>query len=318
MNIVLLEDLAVPASVMEDWKAKLNEQGHTLHIYNKTSDAALLQEECKEADAIILANMPLPWSAIEQADKLKFIDVAFTGTDHVPVKEASETGIVISNASVYATERVAELCIAFAIELLRKLPALETAGKEGKTKAGLRGRLVHGKTVGIVGTGHIGTRTAEYFKALGAHVIGCNHSGKDNPVFDEMVSLEDLLKRSDLVSLHTPLTDSTRHLIGAEQLSLMKHSAFLINTARGAVVDTDALSEALKKGTIAGAALDVYDKEPPLPKDCPFFETPNTLMTPHMGFDSEESMQIRAEIVFDNLQNWLAGHPLNVVNAAAK
>lgn len=316
MNIALLEDLAVPSSVMEDWSEKLKKQGHTLKIYNRTTDVSVLQKECADADAIVLANMPLPWKAIEEAENLKFIDVAFTGTDHVPVKEASEKGIVISNASGYATESVAELCVAFAIELLRKLPALEEAGKEGRTKAGLRGRLVKGKTVGIIGTGHIGTRTAEYFKALGARVIGHNHSGRENPVFDEMVSLEDLLKNADVVSLHTPLTPSTRHLIGKEELEKMKPTAFLINTARGPVVDTDALVEALKNGRIAGAALDVFDQEPPLPKDSPVFEAPNTLLTPHMGFDSEESMQIRSEIAFGNLQNWLDGHPVNVVNPA--
>lgn len=170
--------------------------------------------------------------------------------------------------------------------------------------------------MGIIGTGHIGTRTAEYFKALGARVIGHNDSGRENPVFDEMVSLEDLLKNADVVSLHTPLTPSTRHLIGKEELEKMKPTAFLINTARGPVVDTDALVEALKNGGIAGAALDVFDQEPPLPKDSPVFEAPNTLLTPHMGFDSEESMQIRSEIAFDNLQNWLDGHPVNVVNPA--
>lgn len=316
MHIVLLEDLAVPSSVMEEWKEKLAGQGHTLTIYEKTTDVDQLARETAEADAIILANMPLPWKAIEQADHLKFIDVAFTGTDHVPVREAADKGIVISNASGYATESVAELCLAFGIELLRKLPALEQAGAAGKTKQGLRGRLIQGKTVGIVGPGHIGTRTAEYFKALGARVIGHNRSGRVNPAFDEMVSLEELLSRSDLVSLHTPLTDSTRHLIGEKELAMMKPTAFLINTARGPVVDTDALVKALEENRIAGAALDVFDQEPPLPADSPILKAPHGLLTPHMGFDSEESMKIRADIVYDNLQNWLDGHPVNVVQPA--
>lgn len=315
MNIVLLEDLAVPEEVLDSYRKKLEEQGHTLQVYERTGDLKTLQEEIRPADALILANMPLPWKALEGADHLKYIDVAFTGTDHIPVREATANGIQVSNASGYATESVAELALCFALELLRKLPSLHEAGKAGGTKQGLRGRLLKDRTVGIVGAGHIGKRTAELFHALGANVLAYNRSAVSDPAIAEQVPLKELLQRSNVVSLHLPLTESTRGLIGKEELQSMKPDAFLINTARGPVVDSQALAQALEQGTIAGAALDVFDTEPPLPSDDPLLHAPNTILTPHMGFDSEESMLARAEIVFDNLQNWLDGHPVNLVNA---
>lgn len=315
MNIVLLEDLAVPEEVLDSYRKKLEEQGHTLQVYERTGDLKTLQEEIRPADALIVANMPLPWKALEGAEHLKYIDVAFTGTDHIPVSEAAARGIQVSNASGYATESVAELALCFALELLRRLPSLQEAGKAGGTKQGLRGRLLMDRTVGIVGAGHIGKRTAELFHALGAHVLAYNRSAVSDPAIEEQVPLKELLQRSDVVSLHLPLTESTRGLIGKEELQSMKPDAFLINTARGPVVDSQALAQALEQGTIAGAALDVFDTEPPLPADDPLLHAPHTILTPHMGFDSEESMLARADIVFDNLQNWLDGHPVNLVNA---
>ena len=315
MNIVLLEDLAVPEEVLDSYRKKLEEQGHTLQVYKRTGDLKTLQEEIRPADALIVANMPLPWKALEGAEHLKYIDVAFTGTDHIPVREAAARGIQVSNASGYATESVAELALCFALELLRRLPSLQEAGKAGGTKQGLRGRLLKDRTVGIVGAGHIGKRTAELFNALGAHVLAFNRSAVSDSAIEEQVPLKELLQRSDVVSLHLPLTESTRGLIGEEELQSMKPDAFLINTARGPVVDSQALAQALEQGTIAGAALDVFDTEPPLPADDPLLQAPRTILTPHMGFDSEESMLARAEIVFDNLQNWLDGHPVNLVSA---
>lgn len=313
MKIVLLEDLAISPSELEKYAQQLERLGHTFVAYPKTSDIATLKEEVKDADVVILANMPLPAEVIEDASNLKFIDVAFTGVDHVPVDLAKEKGITISNASGYATQAVAELVLSEMIFDLRKLAALQARGKEGLTKEGIRGQLLQGKTVGIVGAGVIGREVARLCKAFGCQVIGYNRSAINDPNFDAQLPLEEVLAKSDLISLHLPLTSQTKDLIGKEQFQKMKPSAILINTARGPVVNEEALVEALKEGTIAGAILDVFEKEPPLDPNDPLLTLPNVILTPHIGFDSQESMNRRAEIVFDNLFGWLDQNPKNVI-----
>lgn len=313
MKIVLLENLGVSNDRMETEKAKLNTLNHEFYAYERTADLKTLKEETKDADVIMLANMPLPAEIVEADDRLKFIDVAFTGVDHIPVKLAKEKGIAISNASGYANDAVAELALMMMIDCIRKVAPLEARARSGKTKAGIRGRLLNGKTVGIVGAGEIGTATARLAKAFGCHVIGYRRSEITDPVYDEQCTLDELLQKSDVVSLHVPLTDSTRHLIGERELGMMKKDAILINTARGAVVDTQALADALNNGTIAAAGIDVFDQEPPLALDEPLLGAKNTIVTPHIGFDSEESMELRADIVFDNLHSWLKGNQKNII-----
>lgn len=306
MKIVLLEDLAVPAARLETERLVLEGLGNEFVWYDKTYDESVLCEEVRDADVVILANMPLSERVLDAAENLKYIDVAFTGVDHIPVQAARERGIQISNASGYATDSVAELVMAFMIESLRMLPQLEQAGKEGKTKTGLRGQLVKDKTVGIVGAGAIGRQVAALAKAFGCRVIGYNRSRITDLNFDAQVSLDELLENADVVTLHVPLTEDTRHLIGERELGLMRQGALLINTARGPVVDMEALVKALNQGRIH-ACLDVFDTEPPLNGDDPILHAPNCILTPHMGFDSEESMDARANIVFDNLYSWLEG-----------
>lgn len=315
MKIVLLEGLGVSDSVMETYTKKLEEMGHSFTAYAKDTDPEVQVERSKDADVIMLANMPLAPAVIEEASALKYIDVAFTGVDHIPVKEAKAKNIAISNASGYATQAVAELCISFMIQLLRNVPQTEKRCREGGTKDGLIGNLLQGKTVGIVGAGAIGRQTAALCKAFGCRVLAFNRSriSLTDLEIDKQVSLEELLKESDIVSLHCPLTDETKGMIGEEQLKLMKKTAVLINTARGAVVDSKALANALKEGQIAGAASDVFEMEPPLPLDHPLLGCPNTIVTPHIAFASQESMEQRAEIVFDNLFSWLAGEQKNSI-----
>ncbi|WP_289219995.1 NAD(P)-dependent oxidoreductase [Ileibacterium valens] len=316
MKIVLIEDLAVSNEQIEQAKNNLKKQGHELIYKPGMSKAKEQIDTLKDADILIIGNMPLHEEAIDKANNLKFIDVAFTGTDHIPVAAASKRNIPVSNASGYATEAVAELALYAMIDLFRKIEPLQTAVRNSKTKTGIRGRLLNGKTVGIVGAGHIGSKTAQYAKALGAKTLGyCRHP-KEDPNIDQFVLLDQLLTESDIVSLHVPLNESTRHLISKEQFELMKPDAFLINTARGPVVDSAALIDALNQKQIAGAALDVFDQEPPLSKDDPLlsFDRDQLILTPHIGFDSEESMIARFNIAMDNLQAFLDGHPKNVVN----
>lgn len=313
MKIVLLEGLGVSDKVLEKHEARLKEMGHIFVAYEKDASAEAQEERSKDADVVMLANMPLHASVLEKAPSLKFIDVAFTGVDHIPVEEAKKKGIAVSNASGYATQAVAELCIGFMVQLLRNVNQTEKRCREGGTKDGLVGNLLCGKTVGIVGAGAIGKRTAALCKAFGCSVIAYSRSAVQDPSIDEQVTLEELLKRSDIVSLHCPLTPQTKGMIGREQIGLMKKGAFLINTARGGVLDSEALSEALKEGRLGGAACDVFETEPPLSTEHPLLHCPNTIVTPHIAFASVESMEQRAEIVFENLYSWLNGKQINCI-----
>lgn len=313
MKIVLLEGLGVSEEIIRKQTKKLNEMGHEFVIYEKNTDPRVQAERCEDADIIMLANMPLSREAIERASHLRYIDVAFTGVDHIPMDEAGKRGIAVSNASGYATQAVAELCISFMIQLLRNVKQTEQRCREGGTKDGLIGNLLCGKTVGIIGAGAIGKRTAELCKAFGCKVIAYSRSRVEHPAIDRQVTLEELLKEADIVSLHCPLTEETRGMIGEEQLQMMKKTAVLINTARGPVADSEALAKALTEGRIAGAACDVFETEPPLDAEHPLLHTPNTIVTPHIAFASEESMEQRADIVFENLYAWLEGKQLNKV-----
>ena len=314
MRIAILESLGIPAAELAALKAPFEAEGHTFVEYEKTGDVPALIAEAADAEALILANMPMPAEVLEACGKLRFVDIAFTGVDHVAMDVLRRRGITASNASGYSNEAVAELAVGMAIDLMRNVTAVEKRCRAGGAKDGLVGGELRGRTVGIVGVGRIGRRSAELFHAFGCAILGCASRRHDDlPEYIEQVGLEELLRRSDLVVLHCPLTDATRGMIDRARLAMMKPSAYLINLARGPVVVTRDLAEALNAGVIAGAAVDVFDHEPPLPADEPLLAAKNTLLTPHIAFASRESMSLRARIVFDNLRAFLDGAPVNVV-----
>lgn len=313
-KIVIMESLGISAEELAARKAPFEAQGHVFMDYPKTTDPAKLIEEAKDADAMILANMPMPADVLRKCDKLKFIDVAFTGVDHVGLDAAKEKNIAVSNASGYSNEAVSELVIGTTLSLARNLRSVEDRCREGKDKTGLVGWEIKGKTVGIIGLGKIGTRTAELFHAFGATVLAQSRTHHDGIAeYIEQVTQEELLRRSDIVVLHCPLNDSTRGMINAEKLAMMKPTALLVNVARGPVVVEKDLAAALENGVIAGAAIDVFDKEPPLDTTSPILHAPNCLVTPHVAFATQQSMSLRAEIVFDNLAKWMEGHQINTI-----
>ena len=313
-KIVIMESLGISAEELAARKAPFEAAGHTFTDHAKTTDVPTLIEEAKDADAMILANMPMPGEVIAACESLKFIDVAFTGVDHVGLDAAKAKGIKVSNASGYSNEAVAELVFGMALSLARNLSAVEDRCRAGGTKDGLVGWELQGKTVGIVGLGKIGSRTAALAHAFGCPVLAHSRTRHaDAPDYIEQVELDELLRRSDIVVLHCPLNDSTRGLINAEKLALMKPTALLINVARGPVVVAKDLADALNNGVIAGAGIDVFDKEPPLDESEPLLHAKNCLLTPHVAFATKESMTLRAQIVFDNLQAWLDGGQKNVV-----
>ena len=314
MNVVIMESLGVSAEELARRKKPFEEKGVVFTEYAKTTDPARLVEEAKDADVMILANMPMPADVLRACPKLKFIDVAFTGVDHVGLEAARERGIAVSNASGYSNEAVAELVLGMALSLARNVRQVEDRCRTGGTKDGLVGWEIRGKTVGIIGLGKIGSRTAQLFHAFGARILANSRTHhEDAPDYVRQVTREELLRESDIVVLHCPLNDSTRGLIDAKKLAMMKPTALLINAARGPVVVEADLAEALEKGVIAGAGIDVFDREPPLDPASPILHAPNVLVTPHVAFATRESMSLRAEIVFQNLADWMEGRQSNTV-----
>ena len=249
---------------------------------------------------------------MESCPSLKMVCVAFTGVDHVDIDYCREKGITVCNCAGYSTSAVADIVFAMVISLARNIIPCQDKARNGGTKDGLVGFELDGKTFGIIGTGAIGTRVAKIANAFGCKVIAYSRTKKDLPDV-EFVTMEELLKKSDIVSLHVPQTPETTGLIGKEQLELMKPEAILINTARGPVVDSAALAAALKNGTIAAAGVDVFNCEPPLPAEEPLLAAPNTLLTPHIAFASHQAFEKRADIVAENIKCWLEGKPQNVI-----
>lgn len=314
MKIVLLESLGIPEESLQRRVAPLLRAGHTFEAYPRSTDPDELIARCTGAQAVMLANMPLPGRVIDACDVLQFIDIAFTGVDHVDLDAARRKSVTVSNASGYSTTAVAELTVCMMLSLLRNVSAVEARCRAGRTKDGLVGCELAGKTVGIVGTGAIGLRVAALCHAFGCEVIAYSRTQRaDAPDYVRYVPLDALMTLSDVVTLHCPLTEETRGMINEQRLALMKPGAILINAARGGVVDTRALADALESGRLGGAGVDVFDSEPPLCTEHPLLHTPNTLVTPHVAFATAESMELRADIVFDNLNQWLQGHPVRLV-----
>ena len=319
MKIALLEPLRVPEARINELAQPLIDAGHEFTYYpDKTTDPNELYERSKDADIVMIANNPYPAEVIERLENTKFINVAFTGFDHVNSKASKDKGIAIANASGYATTAVAELALGLTLDLFRAITKGNDDIRNANFPGPFQGREIKGKTVGIVGTGHIGLETAKLFKAFGANLIGYNRSEKQEAkdLGVELVELDELLQRADIVSVHLPLNDETKHLLNKHKLSLMKESAVIINVARGPIIDDAALADLLNEGKIAGAGIDVFDGEPPLPADYPLLSAKNAILTPHVGFLSDEAMELRAQIAFENTKAFIDGKPQNIVQEA--
>ena len=313
MKISLIDPLEVKESYIEEQKEKLEKLGHEFTYYNESAkDDDEKIERLKDADIAIITNKPVSRKVIENT-KLELIDVAFTGVDHVDLEACKENNIKVLNASGYSDDSVAELVIGLAIGVLRKFDKNNENIFEGKSNP-LLGSLIKGKTFGVIGTGNIGKKLIELLQVFGCNIIAYSRTEKDDikNLGVEYVDLNTLLKKSDIVSLHIPNNKETKHFLGKEELDLMKEGAVLINCARGAVVDNDYLAKLLN-GDKLRAGIDVFDMEPPLPEDYPLRNAKNVLLTNHVAFYTEEAMQIRAEIVFDNLYSYLKGEIKNEI-----
>jgi len=316
MKIVLLESLAISDNKLDEFRSKLEEKGHEFKAYDKRveKDEKII-ERAKDADVIIITNLPISKNVINSLPELKMISVAFTGVDHIDLNACKENDIVVSNAPGYSTHSVAELAIGLMVNVMRNMNKCDNAVRNGKTRSGLIGNEIHGKTLGIIGTGSIGTRVAEIGKAFGCDLIAYSRSEsqKAKELGIEYLSIEELFEKSDIISLHVPHTPETEGMINANLINRMKESAIFINTARGPIVDSEALADALNDEKIAGAGVDVFEMEPPIPEKHPLVNAKNTVLTPHVAFATPEAFAKRADIVLSNIISWEKGDTINQI-----
>lgn len=313
MKLVIIEPLGVDDEKLLSMAREALPDSVDIQYYNtRVTDTETLIERGKDADIIAVSNLPLNADVIRGCENLKMLAVAFTGVDHIAMDVCREKGITVCNCSGYSNAAVADLVFGMIVALYRNLPACGQAVRNGGTKDGLIGFELEGKKFGVVGTGAIGLKVAAVAQAFGCQVYAYSRTKKDIPGIT-YVNLDTLLSTCDIISLHTPLNDGTRGMIGKAQLDLMKPSALLINTSRGPVVDSAALADALNSGKIAGAGIDVFEGEPPIAKDHPLLTAKNVIATPHIGFATKEALVKRAVIVFDNIVKWMDGTPQNVM-----
>lgn len=313
MKIAIIEPLGIDEKVVEKLKQDFLPENIELVYYNSApQDDEEKIKRSEDADIVMLANMPLRKNVLEKCSKLKIISVAFTGVDHIDMDYCKANDIMVCNCSGYANEAVCELVFGMVVDLYRNIFAADEAVRTGKTKVGLSQFELCGKKFGIIGAGAIGLKVANVAKAFGCDVYVYSRTPKDIDGI-KFVSLEDLLSNCDVVSVHVPLTKQTKDLINAENITKMKPTSLLINTARGPVVNAKALADALKNNIIAGAGVDVFDNEPPIAMDNPLLNAPNVVLTPHIGFATKEAMEKRAVIAFTNINKYLMGKPQNVM-----
>ncbi|MBO7469542.1 MAG: hydroxyacid dehydrogenase [Bacteroidales bacterium] len=302
MKIVFLEPLGLTVEAIEKACDNLKKQGHEVVVYPDRRPEKNI-ERAAGADVILESNMPLRKDFFDACPNLKMLSIAFTGLDHIDMDECKRRGIVVMNAAGYSTEAVAEETICMMIGLYRHVIENDKITRSCKGPSIAPGREIAGKTVGIIGMGAIGQRTAALAQAFGCKVIAWNRTPKQVAGVT-FVDKETLLKESDIVALHIALNNETRNFLTAKDFALMKPTAVIVNAARGPVVNTNDLAEALKNGVIAGAALDVYDVEPPLDSDNPILGAPNTMLLPHIGFATKEAFQLRLGIVVNNIEKF--------------
>jgi len=289
---------------------------HSYKEYESTWTPEEILERLKDATIAILNKVPMRADTLKQLPKLKLIAVAATGTDIVDKAYCKANGITVVNIRNYAFNTVPEHVFAMIFALRRNLLAYVEDVRAGKWNKASQFcffdypiRDIAGSTLGIVGYGALGKSVGRIAESLGMRVLPYD-------VFPQpgLVDLETIYKESDVITLHTPLTAETRNMIGAKEFKMMKPSAILINTARGGLVDEQALADALKSGTIGGAGFDVLTKEPPKDGNVLLdLRLPNFILTPHVAWASQEAMQILADQLIDNIEAFVAGKPQNVV-----
>lgn len=297
---------------------KLSDLGN-LTVYDRTEEKDILKR-ASNSEIILTNKTPLFTDAIKQLPDLKYIGVLATGYNIVDVETAKKHGIIVTNVPAYSTRSVAQMTFAHILNLAQR-----TACHSASVKAGDWSRSEHfcywkhpllelsGMTLGILGFGQIGQAVFELAKAFGMKTIASSRSPKKEFGDVDFVDINSLFKNSDILTLHCPLTHETEKIVNKKRIALMKKSAFIINTARGQLIDEKALAEALNNGTIAGAGLDVLSSEPP-EENNPLLSAKNCFITPHIAWASKASRQRLMDTAIENVEAFIKGSPQNKVN----
>lgn len=317
MKIVVLEAASLGKAVSLEGLDKLGEV-----VVYQTTTAEEIKERVRDADILVINKLKMNAETLQTAEKLKYITITSTGVDCIDLSYTASRGIKVANMKGYSTNSVVQHTFTLLLFLLEKLSYYDNFVKSGAYSADTTGSYynvnyheISGKRWGIVGLGNIGKRVAEMAKAFGAEVVYYSVSGKNAQAGYEQVDFETLVTTSDIISIHTPLTEASRHLFHYKVFQKMKPDAVLINVARGPIVNEKCLVRALNEGLIAGAGLDVMETEP-LPADSPLLEIQDStklVITPHIGWASVESRQRSVDEVIKNIEAYLNGEERNIV-----
>ena len=291
-----------------------------LTVYDDTSPEDIVSR-CLDSHAVITNKEPFTRETMEKLTRLKNNGITATGYNIIDIKAADEMGIIVTNVPEYSTEGVAESVFAHILAFTARVTehaalvrsgAWQDAGHFSFTAYPLS--ELYGKRIGIVGMGHIGMRTAEISAAFGMEVVYSSRSHKPEAEARgfKPVTLDELFSTSDFISLHVPQTDETKGMINRERIRMMKSSAILINTARGGLIDEEALAEALRERRIAGAGLDVLAEEPPV-HGSPLLSIPECIITPHIAWAAKETRTRLMNMTLENLVSFMIGTPKNIV-----
>lgn len=317
MKIVILDGDALNPGDLS-WEV-LKEFG-TLTVYPRTDSEDEAIARIADCEIILTNKTPITRRIVEMCPSIRYIGVLATGYNVVDCQAAKVNGIPVTNVPSYGTDAVAQFTIAMLLEVCHQIGLHNTAVHDGAWERSPvfsfwltpQSELV-GKTMGIIGLGRIGRAVARLADAFGMRVLAYSRSQEKNPSPAEYVSLETLLRQSDVVTLHCPLFPETQRLIQKETLDMMKDGAILLNTSRGGLLDENDVADALRSGKLRAVAVDVVSQEPMLPSN-PLLTAPNCIITPHIAWAPVESRQRLLDCVADNLRCFLNGRPQNVVN----
>lgn len=318
MKIVILDAYTSnPGDLSWDSFRELGE----VEVYDRTPDE-LIVERAKDADAVILNKVVITDEIFDRLPKLKYIGILATGFNIVDIESAKRHGVTVCNVPTYSTSAVAQLTFALILEIYNQVGLHSTAVHSGEWTQSAdfsfaKSPLIElaGKTIGIIGYGKIGSEVAKIADAFSMNILCFVPSKKPRPDFRNFrfVSLDELVKNSDIISLHCPLKPQTKNLVNRDFISKMKKSAIIINTSRGQAVDEQALADALNNGDIFAAGVDVVSSEP-MKSDNPLLNCERCFITPHIAWAGYETRERLLGVVYDNLKAFVDGNPVNVVN----
>ena len=318
MKIVILDGYTANPGDLS-WRGL--EQTGEVTVYDRTSPSETVQRAAN-ADIVLTNKVVLDREKIAQLPRLKYIGVLATGYNVVDIEAAHERGIIVTNVPAYSTESVAQMVFAHLLTVTNRTEHYAIQNRSGRWAANpdfcywdFPQMELAGKTFGIVGLGNIGRRVAEIALAFGMKVKAMTSKSQDLlPAGIEKADLQTLLAAADVLSLHCPLTENTRHLINADTLRQMKPTAILINTGRGPLIDDQAVADALQEGRLGAFCADVLTTEPPS-SDNPLLSQPNAFITPHIAWASTEARTRLIQVATDNVRAFISGKPRNVVSS---